>query len=254
MIGSIAPGTEIADISHLIEPYGVRQGALVLAESVGWYPTSIHLAVVDPGVGSSRRALILSTADGSLLVGPDNGLLMPSAARLGGVEGVWQITNPHLGLSQPSATFHGRDVFAPAAAHLSLGVDPHEFGPSVDPESLVLLPAAEVEDLGSHLRAEVVQVDRFGNLQTNLVPEHIDRLGAAPGTLLELRISGRVIAATFRESYAYGQPGEVQLVLDSHGSIALGINRGSASAMLGARAGAEIFIGLPGSLPRPDAA
>lgn len=247
MIRSIAPGAEIADISHLIEPYGVRQGAVVLYESVPYFPQSVHLAVVDPGVGSARRAVILSVAGGSsLLVGPDNGLLMPSAARLGGVEGAWEIANPELGLPIRSSTFHGRDVFSPAAAHLFLGVAPAEFGPGVDPGSLVRLEETTVADLGSHLSGEVVHVDRFGNLQTNLRSVHLDRLNAVPGDRLQVRLGERVVEATVRRSYSFGEVGELQLVVDSHGCVAICVNEGSAALLTGARPGSTVLLGAGG--------
>lgn len=246
MIHRIAPGVEIADISHLIRPFGVREGALVLAESVSYFPEALHLAVVDPGVGSARRALVLS-AGGSYLVGPDNGLLLPAASRLGGVLAAFEITNPDLGLPRRSSTFHGRDVFAPAAAHLANGVDPAEFGPQVGAGSLVALPAGRVEDRGDHLRAEVLHVDRFGNLQTSLGRPAVDALGISPGDRLEVRVGGTVLPAVFRESYAFGPPGEVQVVEDSHGSLAVGVNQASAAALVpGAGPGTEVLFGRAG--------
>ncbi len=245
MINSIAPGAEIADISHLIEPFGVRQGAMVLYESVPYFPQSVHLAIVDPGVGSARRAVILSVAGGgSLLVGPDNGLLMPSAVRLGGVEGAWEITNPELSLPVRSSTFHGRDVFAPAAAHLFGGVAPARFGPEVDPGSLVQLKEIPVAEHGSHLSGEVLLVDRFGNLQTNLRSVHLDRLNAAPGDRLQVRLGERVLDATVRRSYSYGELGELQLVVDSHGCVAICVNEGSAALLTGARPGTTVLLRL----------
>lgn len=220
---------------------------MVLAASVSWFPKAIHLAVIDPGVGSNRRAVIVSTHDGSLLVGPDNGLLMPSAARLGGVDGAWEITNTRLGLAGRSSTFHGRDVFAPAAAHLARGVSTAQFGPGVEVASLARLPVAEPVDLGDHLRAEIVQVDRFGNLQTNLTAGHLKPLAPAPGGELEVRLRGRVLTAQFRQSYAFGDAGELQLVEDSHGCLALCVNLGSAARLIpGAGPGSEILVGKPG--------
>jgi S-adenosylmethionine hydrolase len=172
---------------------------------------------------------------------------MPSAARLGGVEGAWEITNPGLGLTGRSSTFHGRDVFAPAAAHLAQGVPAMNFGPGLEVASLAELPAAVVDDRGSHLRAEVVQVDRFGNLQTNLTREHIERLALAPGVAAEVRLGGRVLPTVFRRSYAFGEPGELQLVEDSHGCLALCVNLGSAAGLIpGAEAGSELLVGKPG--------
>lgn len=247
MIRSVAPGAEIADISHLIEPFGVRQGAMVLYESVPYFPQSIHLAIVDPGVGSARRAVILSAAGGSLLVGPDNGLLVPSAVRLGGVEAAWEITNLELGPPDCSSTFHGRDVFAPAAAHLFGGVAPAKFGPEVDPGSLVRLQEAAVADLGTHLSGEVLHVDRFGNLQTNLQSVHLERLNAAPGDRLQVLIGIKALDATVRRSYSYGGAGELQLVVDSHGCVAICVNEGSAALLTGARPGATVLLGVKGS-------
>lgn len=255
MIRSIAPETEISDISHLIAPFGVREGAGVLAESVGWFLQSIHLAVIDPGVGSSRRALILATPDGSYLVGPDNGLLLPSAARLGGVEGAWAIHNPALGLPERSSTFHGRDIFAPAAAHLARGVSPLEFGPAVDPGSLVRLPEVGVQVLGDRVRAQIVHIDRFGNLQTSMTRSHLAGLGAEPGSVMALQISGRTFKVAMREAYSFGEAGELQLVEDSHGSLALCENRGSAAQVLGIqKTGVEFVLGRlgPGGLLGED--
>jgi S-adenosylmethionine hydrolase len=246
VIRSIAPAAEIADISHLISPYAVREGATVLAASVGWFPDAVHLAVVDPGVGSSRRALVLE-AGGSQLVGPDNGLLLLAAARLGGVGAAHEIANPDLGLAGRSSTFHGRDVFAPAAAHLSNGVAPAEFGPEVAIDSLVPLPAPVVERRGDHFLAEVVQADHFGNLQTSLGAAEAELLGLSPGDPMEIRVGQTVLRAVFRQSYAFGPPGEVQLVEDSHGSLAVSVNLGSAAALVpGAGPGTQVLVGREG--------
>src|SRR5438552_11792669 len=125
----IAPDVEIIDITHGLEPGRVLQGALVLANTLPYMPEGVHLAVVDPGVGGSRRALALRDASGRLYVGPDNGLLMPAAEKLGGIAEVHELANPEYALESVSRTFHGRDLFSPAAAHLALGVPPHEIRP-----------------------------------------------------------------------------------------------------------------------------
>ena len=135
----IAPDAQIIDITHGIGPQEVLQGAIVLANTLPYAPAGVHLAIVDPGVGGGRRALALELAEGRRLVGPDNGLLLPAAERLGGVEAAHELTNPAYALTPVSATFHGRDVFSPAAAHLALGVPAAELGPPLDPESLVRL-------------------------------------------------------------------------------------------------------------------
>src|SRR5690348_17673187 len=164
----IAPAVEILDITHGIPPQQVLQGALVLANTLPYMPEGVHLAVVDPGVGTQRRAVALRGGDGRLYVGPDNGLLVPAAERLGGIDGAWELENPAYRLEPVSRTFHGRDVFAPAAAHLANGVDPAELGPSLDPPSLVRLEVPEPVARDGFIRAHVVIVDRFGNVQLNL--------------------------------------------------------------------------------------
>src|SRR5215211_7868517 len=131
----IAPDAQIIDITHGVPPQQVLQGALVLSNTLPYMPEGVHLAVVDPGVGGHRRPLALRSADGRLLVGPDNGLLMPAADRLGGVEEAHELTNPDYALDTVSRTFHGRDLFSPAAAHLALGVVLRELGPPVDPQA-----------------------------------------------------------------------------------------------------------------------
>ena len=129
VIKRIAPDADVIDITHGIEPQQVLQGALVLASTLPYMPEGVHLAVVDPGVGTERKALALRSGDGRLYVGPDNGLLVPAAERLGGVDGAWELENPAYRLEPVSRTFHGRDLFAPAAAHLAAGVEPGELGP-----------------------------------------------------------------------------------------------------------------------------
>ena len=247
VIRNIAPEAEVLDISHLIAPFGVREGAMVLAEAAPYFRAAIHLAVVDPGVGSSRRPVIVMAGDGSLLVGPDNGLLLPAAGRLRGVDRAWLIDNPDLRLPGRSNTFHGRDVFAPAAAHLALGVSPDTFGPEVPVESLVRVPSAPVQAGGDHFRGEVLLVDRFGNLQTSLRRNHLVDLGLRPGDPVQVRLGDTMLGAVVRETYSHGPPGEVQIVEDSHGSLALCVNRGSAARLVeGVRPGFEVLLGPPG--------
>src|SRR6266508_400037 len=132
VIKRIAPEAEIIDVTHGIEPHKVLQGAFVLANTLPYMPEGIHLAVVDPGVGTDRRAVVLRSADGRLFVGPDNGLLTPAAEQLGAIAGAWELVNSAYRLEPVSYTFHGRDIFAPAAAHLAVGVDPAELEPPLE--------------------------------------------------------------------------------------------------------------------------
>src|SRR5581483_10504083 len=143
------------DITHGVRPQRVLQGALILSNTLPYMPEGIHLAVVDPGVGTDRKALALRGRDGRLYVGPDNGLLLPAAERLGGVDGAWELANPQYRLEPVSYTFHGRDVFAPAAAHLAAGVEPGDLGPPVDPTSLVRLDLPRAEISAGRIRAHV---------------------------------------------------------------------------------------------------
>src|SRR5438552_17255794 len=153
VIKRIAPAAEIIDITHGIRPGRILQGALVLRNTLPFMPVGVHLAVVDPGVGGSRRPLALRDAEGRIYVGPDNGLLLLEADRSGGVLEAYELANPDYALDHVSRTFHGRDLFSPASAHLALGVSPAELGPPVDPEALVRLDLPEPEVGLSRIRA-----------------------------------------------------------------------------------------------------
>ena len=203
----IAPDAEIIDITHGIPPQQVLQGSLVLCNTLPYMPVGVHLAVVDPGVGSHRRPLALRTADGRLLVGPDNGLLLPAADALGGVAEAHELANPEYALDTVSRTFHGRDLFSPAAAHLSLGVPLDELGPPIDPQALVRLdvPAPEVGQ--NRIRAIVLYVDHFGNMQLNLKREHLEEAGVLPGVTVELELALDRYYATAARTFADARAG-----------------------------------------------
>ena len=153
VIATIAPDARVIDVTHGIRPGHVLQGALVLANTLPYMPAGVHLAVVDPGVGSSRRALALRDGEGRLYVGPDNGLLLPAAERFGGVAEAHELANPEYSLQPVSRTFHGRDLFSPAAAHLAAGVALEELGPPVDPDELVRLELPQPEVGQNRIRA-----------------------------------------------------------------------------------------------------
>ena len=168
------------------------QGALVLANTLPYMPVGVHLAVVDPGVGSHRRPLALRDGEGRLYVGPDNGLLVPAAERAG-ITDAHELANPSYALENVSRTFHGRDLFAPAAAHLSRGVAIGELGPPIDPEALVRLELPEPSYGDGVVHATMLYVDSFGNIALNLTRDDLERVGVAPGTRLELELSGRAL-------------------------------------------------------------
>jgi S-adenosylmethionine hydrolase len=238
----IAPDAQIIDITHGIRPGHVLQASLMLANTLPYMPAGVHLAVVDPGVGSGRRPLALRDAEGRLYVGPDNGLLIPAAERFGGVAEAHELANPEYALDSVSRTFHGRDLFSPAAAHLSLGVALAELGPPVDPEALVRLDLPEPEVGQSRIRAVVLGVDRFGNVALNLSREHLDSVAIVPGMRVELAARGNRYYAVAARTFADAPPGELILYEDSYRSVAIAVSRGSAAAVLGVEEGAEIVL------------
>jgi len=243
----LAPEVRIIDISHGIRPQNVRQGAMVLAQAVPYMPTGVHMAIVDPGVGSGRLAVLVQTADGSCLVGPDNGLLIPAASRLGGATACRRLENPRFMSPNPSRTFHGRDVFSPAAAYLARGVDPQEFGDLVPVTKLVpfQLPVARLHD--GHYHAVVQHVDRFGSLELNVSPAQAAELGLTVGALLEVGVEGHRCLAPFGETFGSVAPGELVVVEDSHGLLAVSVNQGNAAERLGAGLGSKVVVGPAGS-------
>jgi S-adenosyl-L-methionine hydrolase (adenosine-forming) len=239
VIAQIAPSVRVIDVTHAVSPGDVRRGAAVLAQTIRHLPPSVHVAVVDPGVGTKRRAVAV-VAGGHVLVGPENGLIPWAADVLGGPERAFEITNTSVMRHPVSKTFHGRDVFAPAAAHLALGADPAQLGPRVSPESLVRLapPVAEVSEEG--VLGEVALVDGFGNLQTS-VPA--DRAALPVGTRVPLVIGDSAATATVGRTFADVPAGELLLYVDSSGYLAVAVNGGSAARTLGAGIGAQVRIG-----------
>jgi S-adenosyl-L-methionine hydrolase (adenosine-forming) len=244
VIAGIAPEAHVIDITHGIRPGHVLQGALVLENTIPYMPAGVHLAVVDPGVGSGRRALALRDRQDRLYVGPDNGLLLPAADRAGGVVEARELTNSDYSLQPVSRTFHGRDLFSPAAAHLAAGVALQELGPPVDPEELVRLDMPEPE-VGQHrIRAIALVVDRFGNVALNLRRDHLEHVELAAGTRIELTCRGQRFYAVSARTFADAPRGSLILYEDSYGSLALAVSRGSAAGLLRVEEGAEIVLDL----------
>jgi S-adenosylmethionine hydrolase len=243
VIKRIAPEAEIIDITHGIPPQGVLQGAIVLANTVAYMPAGIHLAVVDPGVGTDRRGLAVRDRTGRVYVGPDNGLLLAAVERMGGVDAAHELADPAYWLEHVSATFHGRDVFAPVAAHLARGVDVAELGPALDSETLVRPDLPEPEVGRARIRATVLYVDRFGNVQLNIRRDHLERVGFAPGTRVELELPLERYYAVAARTFADARPGDLILYEDSYGNIAMALSGGDAASMLSARPGEVVRIG-----------
>jgi S-adenosyl-L-methionine hydrolase (adenosine-forming) len=241
----IAPDAQIIDLTHGIKAQEVLQGALVLANAVPYAPAGVHLAIVDPGVGGARRALALEAGEGRLFVGPDNGLLLPAADRVGGIAAAHELTNPSYALMPVSATFHGRDVFAPAAAHLALGLPVAELGPPVDPETLVRLELPQPDLSGQSIRATCMYVDRFGNARLNLRLEQLEGAGIVPGRRVMLVVGSLREEAVAARTFADAEPGHAILYENADQSVSLGISRGNAAEHFGLDAGVTVEIAVP---------
>jgi S-adenosylmethionine hydrolase len=233
VIARIAPAARVIDVTHLISPADVSRGSTVLAQTVPHLPPAVHIAVVDPGVGTARRAVAVETAT-SVLVGPDNGLLPSAADALGGIRRAVVLDRPDWFADSVSATFHGRDVFAPVGARLAAGGDLTAAGSEMDPHSLVRLPEPVVLVGDDWLEAEVAVVDRFGNVQLAAPGETLDRLGEL------LRVGG----VTARRAVTFGDAASGQLVVyvDSADRVAVAINGGRAVVALGVTPGDIVRI------------
>ncbi len=237
----IAPDAQIIDITHGIPPQAVLQGALVLANTIVYMPVGVHLAVVDPGVGGPRRALALRDAGGRVFVGPDNGLLLPAANRAG-IAAAHELANPKYALETISRTFHARDLFAPAAAHLASGVPLEELGPPLAADALVDLEIPRPELSDGAAVATMLYVDSFGNIALNLTRDDVESIGLVSGTRVELEHAGERYYAVMARTFADARAGDVILYEDSYRNMSVAISRGSAARMLHASPGQVIRI------------
>jgi hypothetical protein len=240
VIAGIAPEARVIDVTHGIERHDVRTGALVLRRALPYFPAGFHLAVVDPEVGGERRAVAVRTAEGDrILVGPDNGLLALAVERFGGAaEAVDIARSPHR-LEPSSATFHGRDLFAPVTAHLAAGAPLAGAGDPIDPAELTPLsmPAARRDDNGG-LIAHALAFDRFGNVMLDV--EHAELAGS--GLRLGHRVTVNDELAHYATTFVDVPPGELLLYEDAYRTLALAVNRGSAAHHLGLDLDAEVRI------------
>jgi hypothetical protein len=245
---SIAPQATVIDISHEVAKFQVRDGALLLWCALPYLPVGVHVAVVDPGVGTDRLPIALETARGDVLIGPDNGLLLPAAERLGGITGAHLLENRAYRLPVVASSFHGRDIFAPAAAHIVLGVPPAEMGPALDATTLVRLDWPEPRVVGDALETAVVYVDTFGNLK--LAGERADLAAAAgplaPGDLLTLTWSDagamRTAEVPWVETFGRVAPGQPLVYQDAYGRLCLAANQASVAALLDLRGGQSLSV------------
>ena len=239
VIRSTAPGVTVIDITHDIPPHDVRAGGLALARSAQYLCPGVVLAVVDPGVGTDRRGIAIEVGGGqSVLVGPDNGLLAPAVAMVGGATRAVSLTNTDYHLPAPGPTFDGRDVFAPVAAALCTGASLDEVGDEVDVNSLMpgMIPVIREED--GDLIADVLWVDRFGNCQLNVDPDDL----VDWGDRIRIRVGDQWRLARRVEAFAQIGDGEVGLIVDSYGLMSIALDRRSARAELGLDTSNEVRL------------
>jgi S-adenosylmethionine hydrolase len=244
VILGIEPDATIVDISHEVDKFAIRDGALVLWCALPYLPVGSHVAVVDPGVGTERRPIAIRTQRGDVLIGPDNGLLVAAADRIGGIEQVRALESPEFRLPVISTSFHGRDIFAPAAAHLARGVAFDALGPAIDPGTLVPSPIAQPTIEPGALHSSIVYVDTFGSIKLAGLRADLEaavgRVG--PGDPLELEIDRRTIGVPWAATFGDVAVGSALLYEDSYGRICLAENQGSVARRLGVREDLDVVI------------
>jgi S-adenosylmethionine hydrolase len=242
VVAQTAPHLRIIDVCHQIAAQDVEQGATTLATAIGYLPVAIHLALVDPMHQGSARGIVVETTDGSVLVGPDNGLLSLAWDERGGIKRVAEIANPGLWRPTVHRTFRGRDIFAPVAAHIANGVDLAEVGPAIAADSITRLASRGVVVDDDHVHAEVSLVDHFGNVSLNVTRSDLEAAGIIFGDTVELRCNGRTLTVPFTATYGEVPRGRLTLCEDSFRAVMLAVNAGHASRELRVGRGEPIVI------------
>ncbi|HET7026178.1 MAG TPA: SAM-dependent chlorinase/fluorinase, partial [Candidatus Limnocylindrales bacterium] len=239
VIASIAPDAIVVDLSHEVAQFAIRDGALVLWSALPYLPVGVHVAVVDPGVGTERRPIGVRAGRGDVLVGPDNGLLLPALDRLGGLAEARLLGNRDLWRETVSASFHGRDIFSPVAAHIAAGTPFESVGPTIDPGSLVRLALPPVEARDGGVETGVVYIDTFGNVKLSaLAADLVAALGpldAGDALAIEIRDASRARRIELPWATTFGDRGvgEPLVYEDAYGRACIAVNRGSAADVLG---------------------
>ena len=235
VILTLNPNAKIIDVTHGVEKFDIRMGAFMLASVVPYFPKgTVHLAVVDPGVGTERHAILVQTKQG-FFVGPDNGVLM-LAAENQGIKKVYELSNPKFVLPKVSATFHGRDIFAPVAAYLDMGVKPAEFGPEV---AIRIMPEfARIKKGDVYLTGEILHIDGYGNIITNISQKEI----MAQAKAVNIRLRNISLNIDFGITYAQTKPGEAIALIGSHGFLEIALNRASAAEKFHSAVGEKIEV------------
>jgi S-adenosylmethionine hydrolase len=235
------PMAQVVDLGHQIPPFDIRKAAAMAAAGVYQLPDAIHLIVVDPGVGGGRRDLCIVTRDGTRLVGPDNGVLLPAAWRAGGIASVYELDSQKVDTKGPLPTFHARDVLAPAAAALACGVQPSSLGTLIAEDTLNAAPFGRYERDGSYISGEVLEADRFGSIRFNIPVEDLDELGLREPSI-EIGLGHNNLTVPFLKTFSDVAEGEPVALVDSSGWLTLSVNMGNAMDRYGAEPGMRVSL------------
>lgn len=237
VILNISPNTKIVDITHQIEKFNIRMGAYVLAAAASYFPKgTIHVVVVDPGVGTKRKAILIQTKKG-YFIGPDNGVLA-LAAENQGIEHVYKITNPKLKLPKISNTFHGRDIFAPAAAHLAKGTPPSEFGPEI--HKIVTPKFAKITRRKGGLIGEIIHIDGFGNIVTNFSEKELESMGIKG--MVNIKLKNTRLKLKLCRAYAEVEAQKPLAIIGSHNFLEISVNQGNAADTFKTKVGDKVTL------------
>ncbi len=243
VILNIAPGAQIIDISHGIPNFNIKKASFVLSSSLPFMPLGVHLAVVDPGVGTERRSIVLEVARGDYLVGPDNGLLIPVAEGLGGVARAIEISNDEYILKPTCPTFHARDIFAPVAGHLANGVNLEDIGVEISSNSLSQAPWKEtVASREGKIECEIVDIDKFGTIHLNISGKKLVELGLSYGAIIEISWREESAVIPFCRTFGDVLTCSSLVLIDSTNYLSLAINGGNAASFFGLKEGDKVAI------------
>jgi S-adenosylmethionine hydrolase len=242
VIRKILPDARIVDVTHGISRHDIRHGAISLRNALPYLPVGVHVGIVDPQVGTERRAIAVRCEDDRVLVGPDNGLLSLAWERAGGVTEAFDVTRSQHRLEPVSATFHGRDVFAPVAAHLAAGAELRESGQPLDPDELARLELPQPIVDGDGATAHALLIDGYGNVSLDLTHTHMLELGLTLGERVEVAGPGLSSEAVVVQTFADVAPGEMLIYEDAWGAVAVAVNRGDAAKALGSTRDSEVRI------------
>jgi S-adenosylmethionine hydrolase len=245
VVARLAPEVRVVDLSHGVPPHDIQAGAMMLANGMAYGgPGAVALAIVDPGVGTKRRAIAVTTSAGPTLVGPDNGLLSLAWRTLGGVAAAVEIDPGRIGSARVSAVFHGRDVFAPAAAMLASGTALDRIGTPIDPAVLVVLDMEDAEAEPGRIQGQVMDVDRFGNIRLNVRPADLDRARLLVGSMVEIATTAVSVRARRIVAYSDVRPGEFGMLVDAWDWVSIIRFEASAASAMDVTRGDPVWIAI----------